>query len=607
MTVGIDIVFTNHFLKRVNDSRNEKPITLRDICSLFSKEYKQWGREIFKMGPGSQAVLSDMKTFLNVPFKLEWDPKEKHLDLIAKTIMKKPDFKPYGKMFTVENKNKSIDEIAINAAWKIFEANNKIIDPKVALLTQALYALDDLMNSETNNRELLSNAFTIGRQFNLKAIATTKELAELYNKWKYGESVVDIIDETLKKVNGKWALVSKSNPKKVLQYYKGPKGKKPSKNWVNKAERRVHSFAESADLYIPSKHITLGVARDDMPQVHKNHYDKLFDHLKEHGVAIKTKLIRPHKLQPVQYEFNNDRVYEMLNHEKKDKPIIISSDMCIVDGHHRWLASLNEGRPIKILQASKPIHELLNLLDEFEHTTYKPISESLKSSYDIMPGSTSNSNTFASKAKTADGSDILFIAIKRNDSIHDINKALKDENIDGRIPESLNDVWVVSFTRDGSTDVTGSGDAFRIFATVKEMLILFINTKHPSTIIFDGDKSEGDGRGRISLYSRLAKLISKKFDFTLKIFDLSDMRIFVLDSENSKPEESKLLDRKTLTPHELANLHDVPVKDIINQLRKGIKVELEHTSDKSLAKEIALDHLKELPDYYTKLHKMENN
>lgn len=37
----------------------------------------------------------------------------------------------------------------------------------------------------------------------------------------------------------------------------------------------------------------------------------------------------------------------------------------------------------------------------------------------------------------------------------------------------------------------------------------------------------------------------------------------------------------------------------------GIEVEKEHTSNVSLAKEIALDHLNELPDYYTRLKTVE--
>jgi hypothetical protein len=42
-----------------------------------------------------------------------------------------------------------------------------------------------------------------------------------------------------------------------------------------------------------------------------------------------------------------------------------------------------------------------------------------------------------------------------------------------------------------------------------------------------------------------------------------------------------------------------------DQLRMGIKHEMEHTKDSSLAREIAMDHLSEDPHYYTKLKKLE--
>jgi len=41
------------------------------------------------------------------------------------------------------------------------------------------------------------------------------------------------------------------------------------------------------------------------------------------------------------------------------------------------------------------------------------------------------------------------------------------------------------------------------------------------------------------------------------------------------------------------------------KLKEGIKVELEHTSDKKIAQEIAMDHLMEDPDYYKKLKEVE--
>lgn len=41
------------------------------------------------------------------------------------------------------------------------------------------------------------------------------------------------------------------------------------------------------------------------------------------------------------------------------------------------------------------------------------------------------------------------------------------------------------------------------------------------------------------------------------------------------------------------------------QLDLGIYVEMEHTDDPEIAKEIAKDHLKEIPDYYYRLLEME--
>jgi len=38
-----------------------------------------------------------------------------------------------------------------------------------------------------------------------------------------------------------------------------------------------------------------------------------------------------------------------------------------------------------------------------------------------------------------------------------------------------------------------------------------------------------------------------------------------------------------------------------NQLSLGVQIEMEHTNDPDIAKEIAMDHLKEDPKYYTKL------
>jgi hypothetical protein len=66
-----------------------------------------------------------------------------------------------------------------------------------------------------------------------------------------------------------------------------------------------------------------------------------------------------------------------------------------------------------------------------------------------------------------------------------------------------------------------------------------------------------------------------------------------------------LSDGKTV--EDIAKKHGVSVEEINSQLEKGIKVEMEHTNNKNLAREISLDHLYELKDYYTRLSKIEEN
>ena len=63
---------------------------------------------------------------------------------------------------------------------------------------------------------------------------------------------------------------------------------------------------------------------------------------------------------------------------------------------------------------------------------------------------------------------------------------------------------------------------------------------------------------------------------------------------------------KGMTLNDIAEKHNISVDTIVKDLKKGMKVEMEHTTDASVAKEIAMDHLFEDPKYYDKLDKMEN-
>ena len=89
--LDIDVEFTRHFLDRVNDMRNKVAITPAELTRLFKQTYKKHGKTIARLGPDAEAVITDMKTDINMPFVLNLKGGE--LELVAKTVMRKKNFK----------------------------------------------------------------------------------------------------------------------------------------------------------------------------------------------------------------------------------------------------------------------------------------------------------------------------------------------------------------------------------------------------------------------------------------------------------------------------------------------------------------------------------
>jgi hypothetical protein len=104
--VGIDVEFTRHFIDRVNDERNVTPISIKELAMLFKKEFIKYGKPIAQLGPDAQAVMKDLETDINIPFVLNWNGEE--LELVAKTVMRKKDFKSSNKEFAVETTTASL-------------------------------------------------------------------------------------------------------------------------------------------------------------------------------------------------------------------------------------------------------------------------------------------------------------------------------------------------------------------------------------------------------------------------------------------------------------------------------------------------------------------
>jgi predicted Zn-dependent protease len=82
--------------------------------------------------------------------------------------------------------------------------------------------------------------------------------------------------------------------------------------------------------------------------------------------------------------------------------------------------------------------------------------------------------------------------------------------------------------------------------------------------------------------------------------------IVVLEAHLSEDDEVELLRSPSLDVKSIADRHGVSVEFIEAQLEAGTEVEMEHTSNRDIARKIALDHLDEFENYYIALKEMED-
>jgi hypothetical protein len=94
----------------------------------------------------------------------------------------------------------------------------------------------------------------------------------------------------------------------------------------------------------------------------------------------------------------------------------------------------------------------------------------------------------------------------------------------------------------------------------------------------------------------------------LTINDVKNLKELSKMLHVSENELKKYSDEELLTILKNIGVHDFSSTRNVNktELAKGVKVEKEHTKSELIARLIALDHLNELPDYYSRLEKMEN-
>ena len=88
----IDIEFTRHFLDRVNDPRNGRPITIAELQRIYQAVWDQHRATLDKADVDWKVVIRDLPTQINIPVVLDYDTRTNRVELVAKTVMRTARF-----------------------------------------------------------------------------------------------------------------------------------------------------------------------------------------------------------------------------------------------------------------------------------------------------------------------------------------------------------------------------------------------------------------------------------------------------------------------------------------------------------------------------------
>lgn len=166
-----------------------------------------------------------------------------------------------------------------------------------------------------------------------------------------GDKAVRVQLDDGKLVNGmdKVMVFKADETLKVLAAPEDLAGEKIDKEWVAYSEES-HS---------------LGIPRAEMPQIHSTDRSAMVQFLKARGIDYVEEEVLPATLKPTQLEYSPAKVQKAREHVGGNRALLISDDGHLVDGHHQWMAALDEPEsPVRVIRLMAPIREILDVIHD---------------------------------------------------------------------------------------------------------------------------------------------------------------------------------------------------------------------------------------------------
>jgi len=137
-----------------------------------------------------------------------------------------------------------------------------------------------------------------------------------------------------------------------------------------------------SELNVPAKKDTMDIPRQDMPQIKSKDLQDFFKFLKGKKVNTVKKTLDAGKLKATQGEFDKEKIQKAMDDiesgDMPDKPIVVSKDGYVIDGHHRWLAYVNLGRGIDVYEVNASAKNLITLMNEYPKSFNKKLYEAFE-------------------------------------------------------------------------------------------------------------------------------------------------------------------------------------------------------------------------------------
>lgn len=173
----------------------------------------------------------------------------------------------------------------------------------------------------------------------------------------------------------RYPMVADVLQKKMPGPFVGPKGGL----WVDSK----HTISWRGETKAPAINVdkllvgNFGVARIDMPQIRSDLVPEWITSLKAKGIGVTRDKAQVGKLKATQNELHADKIKGMIEtpsvRANLAKPIIVSKDGYVLDGHHRWgaMRTLDPKSKIQTVKVALPMAELLKEAERFEGVAHK--------------------------------------------------------------------------------------------------------------------------------------------------------------------------------------------------------------------------------------------